>query len=56
MTRFLDLRIADVGGELATAVSIKQGTSLADLRTLDITRFLADLQGRRVAGKVVIVP
>jgi hypothetical protein len=48
MTLFLDLRIAPVGGELATAVSIHQGTSIGDYAELTLNDLLGAIQGRHV--------
>jgi len=48
MTRFLDVRLASVGGELATAVAVNQGTSIDDYESLDLGQFIAGIQGRDV--------
>lgn len=48
MTRFLDVRLDPVGGVLATAVAIYQGTSLNDYESLDLQTLLADTHGRNV--------
>jgi len=48
MTRFLDVRIAPVGGELAKSVSISQGTDIANYGGLSPIQFLSDIQGRHV--------
>ena len=48
MTQFLDLRIQPVGGGLATAVSINQGTSISDYTGLSLNDLLDSIQGRHV--------
>jgi hypothetical protein len=48
MTRFLDLRIADVGGELAKSVAITQRADNGSYTGLDKNQFLQDIQGRNV--------
>lgn len=48
MTRFLDVRLDPVGGNLATSVAISQGTSINNYQSLDITQFLSDIQGMHV--------
>src|ERR1039458_704864 len=48
MTQFLDLRIQPVGGGLATAVSINQGTSISNYAGLSLSDLLDSIQGRHV--------
>jgi pimeloyl-ACP methyl ester carboxylesterase len=48
MTQFLDLRIQPVGGELATAVSLCQGTSIDDYSGLSLNELLSAIHGRHV--------
>jgi pimeloyl-ACP methyl ester carboxylesterase len=48
MTQFLDLRIQPVGGGLATAVSINQGTSISNYAGLSLNDLLDSIQGRHV--------
>src|ERR1039457_7255755 len=48
MTQFLDLRIQPVGGSLATAVSINQGTSISNYAGLSLNGLLDSIQGRHV--------
>jgi len=48
MTRFLDVRLSPVGGDLAASVSIYQGTTIDDYQTLDKEQLLADIRGRHV--------
>jgi hypothetical protein len=48
MTRFLDVRLSSVGGDLAASVSIYQGTTIDDYQTLDKEQLLADIRGRHV--------
>jgi hypothetical protein len=46
MTRFIDVRLDPVGGDLATSVAINQGTSISDYQSLDISQLRSDIQGR----------
>ncbi len=48
MTRFLDVRLSPVGGELAKSVSIYQGTSIDNYQGLDLAQLKADIAGRHV--------
>ena len=48
MTRFLDVRIDSVGGELATSVAISQGTAIGNYQSLPLAQLLSDIQGRHV--------
>lgn len=48
MTQFLDLRIQPVGGGLATAVSVNQGTSISNYAGLNLNDLLNSIQGRHV--------
>jgi hypothetical protein len=48
MTKFLDLRLQPVGGGLATAVGINQGTSISDYAGLSLSNLLGAIQGRHV--------
>jgi pimeloyl-ACP methyl ester carboxylesterase len=48
MTQFLDLRLQSVGGGLATAVSINQGTSISNYTGLSLNDLLDSIQGRHV--------
>ncbi len=48
MTRFLDVRLQSVGGELAVSVAVNQGTSLADYVSLNLNQLLSDIRGRHV--------
>jgi hypothetical protein len=48
MTQFLDLRLQPVGGGLATAVSICQGTSISDYTGLSLGDLLGAIQGRHL--------
>src|SRR5271169_2411667 len=48
MTRFLDVRLAPVGGELATSVAINQGTEIGSYQSLDRAQLLSDIRGRHV--------
>jgi hypothetical protein len=48
MTRFLDCRISAVGGELATAVAVNQGTSLGNYGGLAMAELQGAIQGRNV--------
>jgi hypothetical protein len=48
MTRFLDVRISPVGGELGKSVAINQGTNIANYGGLDPAQFFSGIQGRHV--------
>jgi pimeloyl-ACP methyl ester carboxylesterase len=48
MTRFLDVRLDPVGGNLATSVAVNQGTSLSDYQSLDISQLRSDIRGQHV--------
>jgi len=48
MTRFLDVRLRPVGGDLATTVAVFQGTSLANYTELPLAQLIADVRGKHV--------
>jgi hypothetical protein len=48
MTMFLDVRLAPVGGILATSVAINQGTSIDNYSSMDLKQFLETIQGKHV--------
>ena len=48
MTRFLDVRLAPVGGGLAASVAINQLTDTGAYQSLDLAQLLNDIQGRHV--------
>lgn len=48
MTRFIDVRLDPVGGNLATSVALNQGTSLSDYQSLDISQLCSDIRGQHV--------
>lgn len=48
MTQFLDCRLQKVGGELATAVAVCQGTSIDDYMGLALSDLLSAIAGRHV--------
>lgn len=48
MTRFLDVRISNSGGDLATSVAVMQGTSLTNYTGLDQGQLKDDVRGRHV--------
>jgi hypothetical protein len=48
MTQFLDCRMQAVGGELATAVSVNQGTSIADYTGMAMSDLLNAIRGQHV--------
>ena len=48
MTQFLDLRLQKVGGGLASAVSVNQGTKIDDYTGLNLKDLLSAIQGRHV--------
>jgi hypothetical protein len=48
MTRFLDVRLDPVGGNLATSVAINQGTSIGDYKGLGLTQLQKDIKGQHL--------
>lgn len=48
MTRFLDVRLSPVGGDLAASVAIHQGTDIGNYQSLALAQLLSDIQGRHV--------
>ena len=48
MTRFLDVRLNPVGGNLAKSVAINQGTNISDYQSVALTNLLSDIQGHHV--------
>src|SRR5471030_3107090 len=48
MTRFLDVRLWPVGGELATCVAVSQGTSISDYTGLAVGDLLRGISGQHV--------
>jgi hypothetical protein len=48
MTRFLDVRLAPVGGNLATSVAMNLGTDIGNYASLDKTQLLTDIRGQHV--------
>jgi hypothetical protein len=48
MTRFLDVRLAPVGGGLATSVATMQGTDIGNYQSLGLPQLVAGIQGRHV--------
>jgi Alpha/beta hydrolase of unknown function (DUF900) len=48
MTQFLDVRLAPVGGELASQVALNQGTSLADYAGIQLDDLKAHIRGQHV--------
>jgi hypothetical protein len=48
MTRFLDVRLDPVGGDLATSVAIYQGTSIADYKGLELAELRKDIKGQHL--------
>ena len=48
MTRFLDVRLNPVGGELATSVAVNQGTNIGKYGGLDQLQLLNDIRGSNV--------
>ncbi|MGA7560780.1 MAG: hypothetical protein WCF61_14855 [Terriglobales bacterium] len=48
MTRFLDVRLSPVGGNLAASVSMYQGTTIDDYKSLDKAQLIGDIRGRNV--------
>jgi hypothetical protein len=48
MTRFLDVRLSSVGGDLAKSVAIGEGTQVGNYQSLNQAEFLGDIAGRHV--------
>lgn len=48
MTRFLDVRLAPVGGGLAASVAINQGTAISNYQSLAPAQLPGDIQSRHV--------
>ena len=48
MTRFLDVRLDPVGGNLATSVAANQGTDVTNYAGLDLNQLLQDVRGHHV--------
>ena len=48
MTRFIDVRLDPIGGDLATSVAVNQGTSIIDYQGLDIIQLRSDIRGQHV--------
>lgn len=48
MTRFLDVRLDPVGGNLATLVATNQGTNIGNYQGLALTQLLQDVRGQHV--------
>jgi hypothetical protein len=48
MTRFLDVRLSPVGGDLAASVAVNQGTDIGNYQSLNPAQLLADVRGRHV--------
>jgi hypothetical protein len=48
MTRYLDVRLDAVGGNLATFVATNQGTSIDNYQSLDINQLRNDIRGQHV--------
>jgi hypothetical protein len=48
VTRFLDVRLSDVGGNLATRIAVNQGTNIHNYQGLDINQLLSDIRGQHV--------
>jgi hypothetical protein len=48
VTRFLDVRLDPLGGELAASVAINQGTSINNYQSLAQAQLLADIRGQNV--------
>ena len=47
MTRFLDVRLSSVGGDLAKSVAIGEGTQVGNYQSLNQAEFLGDIAGQR---------
>jgi hypothetical protein len=48
MTRFLDVRLSAVGGDLAASVAINQGTEIGNYQSCNQTEFRNEIPGRHV--------
>lgn len=48
MTRFLDVRLDPVGGNLATSVAVNEGTNIGNYQGLDLNQLLQDIRGQHV--------
>ena len=48
MTRFLDVRLDSVGGDLATTVAVSQGTNLNNYQSYDLLQLRNDIRGHNV--------
>jgi hypothetical protein len=48
MTRFLDVRLSPVGGNLAASVAINQGTDIGNYQSLNPAQLAGDIRGRHV--------
>jgi hypothetical protein len=48
MTRFLDLRLDPIGGDLAASVAINQGTNMNNYQSLTLAQLQADIRGKNV--------
>jgi hypothetical protein len=48
MTRFLDVRLSAVGGDLAASVAINHGAEIGNYRSLNQAQLLHDIKGRHV--------
>lgn len=48
MTRFLDVRLSSVGGDLAKSVAIGEGTQIGNYQSLNQAEFLGEIGGRHV--------
>jgi hypothetical protein len=48
MTRFLDVRLDSVGGDLATTVAISQGTNIGNYQSYNPTQLQSDVRGRNI--------
>ena len=48
MTRFLDVRLDPVGGNLSTLVAVNQGTNISDYQGLDLNQLQQDIKGQHV--------
>jgi hypothetical protein len=48
MTQFIDLRLAPVGGELATSAAVHQGNEIGNYTSLPLSDLLASIRGRDV--------
>jgi hypothetical protein len=48
MTRFIDVRLDPVGGNLAASAAVNQGTSIINYQGLDIIQLRSDIRGQHV--------